>query len=109
MIRPQKNATWFGNRAITDYQAERKHPFKYLIPHKKCHFSPLSLVRMIDFLIPPHHIIFESFDVISEAPADERLIKFSDYLVDVNISQDPQFPPPLRAEHSPQLTGTTNA
>lgn len=49
------------------------------------------------------------FDLCSIRPNDERLTRFSDYIVDTYISEDSLFPPVVWAESSSALTYTTNA
>jgi len=42
-------------------------------------------------------------------PADERVTRFVDYLVDVYISEETQYPPEVWAQASAEQTLTTNA
>lgn len=50
-----------------------------------------------------------AFDLMSYKPESEALDKYADYLLQVYIDKDAQFPPRIWADGNPSITRTTNA
>lgn len=69
----------------------------------------LRYIFGLPFLNPTEVGSCFAFDFAEIQPEDERLLSFSNYMVDNYISEDALFPPSLWAELSDSIERSTNA